>query len=181
VPPTQTLDPVLAATPLSKVVESPRAAKALEAAGFKTLGDVAEKGLDAARRTKFVGESSIALIAKAIGPQQDEPAADEGEIEEGVHDVRLESPYAEFKIGLRASGKVPEPGGGFAIAQPLYIEFSRGEGRLTKRMFLERILGRGQALETAMRDAAYKWRGQATDWLRQHGTHKRGEFRVLTD
>lgn len=178
-----TLDPELAKRPLSEVVESPRARQALEKYGLKTLGDVAAKGIGSLHGLKGIGEATIALIEKAIGPvpaeeESDDPAA----IEEGTHPVRLESPFPEFRMSIYPARKVPEPGGGYALQESLFIEFSGGSAALTKEAWLHREFARDrEKIAAAMANEKHPWRAKAVAWLRSKDTFTRGEFRILTD
>ncbi len=178
----KSLAPEIATRLVSEVVESPKARKALEKHGFKTLGDVAEKGVGSLHGLVGVGEATILLIEKALGPIPVEVEEDDGKIEEGVHPVRLESPYAEFRILLHPSRKVLEPGGGYAIQESLFIEFSGGEAALSKEAWLMREFARDrERVAVAMKDPEHAWRAKAIEWLRGKGSFQKGEFRVLSD
>lgn len=178
-----TLDPEIAKRPLSEVVESPKARLALEKHGVKTLGDVAARGIGSLHGIRNVGEASIALIEKALGPIPEEPEDDDpAKVEEGVHPLRLESPFPEFRMSVYPARKVSEPGGGYALQESLFIEFSRGSGALTKELWLMREFQRDrERVARAMADPEYAWRQKAAAWLRQKDTFARGEFRILSD
>lgn len=167
-------------TLLATVVESPRALAALHRAQLRTLGDVvAQGGLHSLRSIKFVGEGTLSLIAKALGPIPDpEPA--ESEVEEGPHPIRLESPVRELRISLLPAHQRVGPGGVRVVERPHYLEFSDGEGTLTKRAWLTRIYERNlERIQAAMADDQFAWRRQAAEWLRGLAIYQRGEFRIL--
>ncbi len=177
-----TLDPAIADRLLSDVVESPRARAALEKHGLKTLGDVAKRGIGSLHGLKHVGEATVSLIDKALGPIPVEEAESDGKIEEGVHPVRLESPYPFYRMSVYPARKVSEPGGGYALQDSLFIEFNRGEGVLSKEMWLMREHARDRVLvASSMADTERPWRAKAIAWLRAKDTFARGEFRILTD
>ena len=177
-----TISPELAARPLKEIVESPKARAALEKYGLKTLGDVVKRGGPGTLHgIAGVGEASVAMIDKALGPM---PVEDEapGEVEEGEHPIRLESPYNEFRFVVHPARRVPEPGGGFAVQDSLFVEFNGGEGSLTKELFLQRKFARdGAAVSAAMKNPTFAWRREAVAWLQSKGTFQNGSFRILTD
>lgn len=178
-----TLAPDVAARALSEVLDSPKAKKAAEKHGLKTLGDVVTRGgVGTLHGLAGFGEASIRLIEKAIGPAAVEHEAMDEEIEEGVHPIRLESPYPEFRFVVIPSRKVTEPGGGYSIQENAFVEFDRGDAVLTKNMFLLRKFNRDRAaVSEAMKKPEYPWRKEAVEWLRSMPSFVRGDFRVLAD
>lgn len=180
--PTATLDPAVAARALREVVESPRALAALEKHGFKTLGDVAAKGVGSLHGIVGVGEASIALIDRALGPIPTEKSEEVLSIEEGPHALRLESPFPQFRILIVPAGRVTQPGGGYAIEESLFVEFDRNQGALSKEAFLMRKFERDrQKVRDAMKDPKFPWRAEAVEWLKGRDSFRRHEFRILGD
>lgn len=180
-PAAATLPESILQRPLSDVVESPRAIKALAGAGLTTLGDVAVRGLGCLGGIKHVGEATRSLIVRAIGPLPEAPE-DNDEIEEGVHPLRLDGPISSMRISLLPTHRHTSVGGVTQLDTPLYIEFQDGEATLTKKAWLTRIYERDRArVEAGMKDAALPWRRDAAAWLRSLDTHARAEFRVLGD
>lgn len=179
-PATLAIDPVKAATPLADVVESPRALKALEAAGCKTLGDAAEKGYDALSRVRYVGESTLALIRRAVGPLPEREPEDPGEIEEGSHPIRCECGYPAFKIRLAPAHRIVLPEGGYAVQEPMYLEFDRGHAALDKRTYLMVIHRRDRTrVDEGMKNGNLPWRKDAADWLQSLNSFRNGTCRIL--
>lgn len=180
-PPTAALSETVLQRPLADVVQSPRALKALEAAGLKTLGDVAAKGLGTLQGLRHVGEATRVLIERALGPL---PATeeDDDEIEEGAHPLHLESPIRSMRIALLATHRHVTGNGVTTLDRPLYIEFDDGSATLSKQAWLMRVYER-DAVKVAegMGNPGLPWRKAAAAWLRSLDTHTRGEFRVLGD
>ena len=159
-------DTELDARPLSEIVESPRAVKALAGAGFTTLGDVRQQGLRALQGVRWVGEASISLLAEALGPSLPEEDDDDAEIEEGTHPLRLSSPYHSYEIKLLDSNRVPRPGGGHHVQRPIYLKFVSGEAALTKSMYLTCRFDRdADRIDPAMADTRFRWRRDAAAYL----------------
>lgn len=181
-PPTATLAPDVAARLLKEVVESPRALAALDKHGLKTLGDVARVGVGSLHTLAGVGEATVSLLEKAIGPVEVEEDPQDAEVEEGPHPLRMDSPYREFRMCVVPAGRVEQPGGGYALQESIFIEFAAGEGALSKEQYLMRALARNRsAVAAAMKDPAYPWRRDAARWLRSKDSFARGEFRILKD
>ena len=178
-------------TPISQIVSAPRAIKHLEAAGFNTLGDVRERGVQACFGLRFVGQVSIEEIQRAIGPQTEAdappaPAAedDEPEFEEGTHPLILErTPTGPARISFHPSLKVESPGGGYRLQAPLWIEFDlrTARAKVTQRMYWMRMFNRDEARVNAAIEEGRPWRQACADMLRsQFRSHGHG-FIVLTD
>lgn len=176
-----TLAPDLASRPLKEIVESPRALGALAKHGFTRLGDVALKGVGVLHGIAGVGEATIALIEKAMGPQVPEIEPDAA-VEEGPHPIRLDSPFPGYRMCVVPAGRVEQPGGGYALQESIFIEFDRGEGALRKEAYLMRKFARDRKqVAAAMADASHPWRAEAVAWLRGRDAHARGDYRVLGD
>lgn len=180
---TPTIDATKAATPLKDVVESPRAKKALEAAGLRTLGDVWERGIGSLHGMRNVGEASIGLIRKALGLVEEKPSdLEETPIEEGVHPIRLECAYPEFRLQVCPAHRLTQPNGAWTLEREVYIEFDRGHGTLSKRAWLMRKFNRDKALvEKGMAAPNLHWRAEAIAWLRSRDPVKMGTVHILED
>lgn len=143
---------------------------------------MAAKGVGALHGIVGVGEASIALIDRALGPIPTEQPAQDLTIEEGPHAVRLESPFRAYRILIVPAGRVNQPGGGYAIEESLFIEFDRNQGALSKEAFLMRKFERDRVkVREAMKDPKFAWRAEAVEWLKGRDSFCRHEFRILGD
>lgn len=177
-------------TAISEIVTAPRAVKHLVAAGYGTLGDVREKGIQEILRLKFVGRVSIEEIKAAIGPQHAEPdpadTPDDGEpeFEEGSHPIHLERiPDGPGRVAWCASNKVGQPGGGYRLQKPIWIEFDPKTGRaeVTQRMYWMRFFSRDEARVNEAIDRGMPWRQSCVEMIRRDFSACGTGFVILSD
>jgi hypothetical protein len=169
------------ATALSELVESPRALKALTDLGYKTLGDVRAKGIDALAGTKHVGQVTLDALAEALGPKDPAPPPPDGSWDEGPHPLHLHSPHAGFQFPLKKARRIFNPHSGALEEQaPLWVTFSDHEGALkAKDWFLRKFDGDEARADDAVAKGT-PWRLDAVAWLKGRRTYKK-DFFVKTD
>ncbi len=176
-------------TAISEIVTAPRAAKHLVAAGYGTLGVVREKGMQEILSLRYVGRVSIEEIKAAIGPQETkpDPAAtpdDEPEFEEGTHPVHLErTPDGPSRLAWAPSNKVGQPGGGYRLQKPMWVEFDPRDGRatITQRMYWMRFFTRDESRVNEAIDREQPWRQACVEMVRRDFSGCGVGFVILSD
>jgi len=166
------------ATKLSEVLDSPRAAKALERAGFKTVGDLEGVALEAIAGLNGVGQRTLEQIQTV---HQEPEKEDFGAVEEGGHDVHLLSPRPKYVIWVLRGDRILDPSRGTSrVMPPVLIQFRDGRGKITRDQYLARKYNRDAGLIAKHIEDKKPWRAECVEWLRSRVKHGR-EYTVMSD
>ena len=168
---------------LSEILESPRAVRALEGLGLKTLGDVRAAGIDKVVGQRYIGDVTLEKLRAALGPQAtpDKPAAPEPKWEEGMHPLYLHSPSRGFRFPLKRALSRHHPVSGETIEQtPLWVEFTEGEAKLTAYEWALKVHDGDEVKARRDVEAKTPWRIAAIEWLKARRSYERAFF-IKTD
>jgi len=165
-------------TKLSDLLDSPRAAKVLADAGFKTVGDLEGVAISELATLRGVGQRTL----EQIGDVHSAPESDNfGEIEEGNHDIHLTSPRANYVIWVLRGDRVIDPERHTSrVMPPVLIQFKRGRGTITRRTYLMRKYLRDEAKIQDHINDGLAWRVECAEWLRSRQKHG-FEYVLLSD
>jgi len=167
-----------ATTKLTDVLDSPRAAKVLERAGFKTVGDLEGVALEALAGLNGVGQRTLEQIQTVHTEPEPESF---GETEEGPHDVHLLSPRERYVIWVLRGDRVVDPQMGTSrVMPPVLIEFRKGRGKITRETYLTRKYVRDEHKIREHIEAGKPWRVECVEWLRSRTKHG-VEYTVMSD
>jgi hypothetical protein len=146
--------------------ESPRSVYAMEKAGIKTVGDLANFTLAQLAAIKGVGERTLEQVNEILGSDV-KREEDFDEVEEGPNPIHLMSPFAQYQIWVR-HGDIERIQGqrGGKVFSPVVIRFVDGRGKLTREQYLMRKYARNEDKIREHIEQNLPWRKEAVEWLK---------------
>jgi len=164
-------------TPLALVIESPRAAKALEEAGYAKVGDLDGVSYSELGSVKGVGERTLERIRELRTDLPEEPT--NTKVEEGMHPIHLHSPSNGFCLHLLPGDRLGDKFG-YRLVTPVFIEFSDGRGRMTAELWFTRKYRRDMVKVQDAIANEEPWRVEAHKWLASRRSCNSAFF-IMTD
>jgi hypothetical protein len=166
-------------TAIASIVESPRAVKALEDAGYKTVEDLEGTAMSDLAGIKGVGQVTLETIRKQFESPVEEPVV-EDEWEEGPHAIRLDSPYNNLALRITYGG-TEQMGNRARPILPVFLRFEGGTASLTRKLYmLAKYQGNKVRARQALNDNE-PWRVEAVEWLKNKPAFRERKFIILTD
>ena len=161
---------------LSEIIESPRAIKALERAGYKTVKDLDGVPMKELLVIKGVGQRTIELIEK-IGLEQ--PAEEDPDFDEGPHPINLLSPHGRYGL-IMLHGDEIVSGRSRRVVPPLAIEFMDGRAQLKREKWFLFKFNRDKVEAEKAAAEEQPWRLDAIAWLKARANYNR-TFHIMSD
>jgi hypothetical protein len=149
---------------LSAIIKSPRTLSELTKLGFHETADLAHLTEEQLLDIKWVGATTLETLRQHIDFYT-EPKG-QGEIEEGAHDLEIQSPNPGQMLILLSGEKVGDARAGFKILPGVYLKCRLGRGQITRRMWFMRKFTRDIKRVEAAETNNTPWRVDAANWIR---------------
>lgn len=168
----------LTTLPISEIVKSPRALKAITEAGYTTLADLEDISAETIASIPGVGPATLAELEAAWAPKAPEETVDLDSVEEGDHPILLSSPYGGYSVRLHEASEQRD-GRRIRVKLPEFLLFENGEAKLTKAKYALVLYPHDSTAQREFIKSSRPWRREAYEWLQDRMGYKAKRFIIL--